>query len=112
MATRTLSSGSVLLPNVGMSQSGLMLAALIGGFVVWLMMNQRLSAYWSILIGGGSSATATPTTGGSTTIIPPLISGAPNSGLTFKWTNPFGPGGAFGPPATTTTPPAAPSTGS
>ena len=44
-----------------MSQSGLMLAALIGGFVVWLMMNQKLGAYWSILIGGGSTAAATTT---------------------------------------------------
>ena len=101
-----------------MSQSGLIAAALIGGFVMWVMMNGKLGAYWSILIGGGSTSSTAPPIGptvgstnpdGSTTIIPPLIPGAPNSGLTFKWTNPFGPGGLFGPPATTppaTTPPA------
>lgn len=100
-----------VLPNAGMSQSSLMVAALIGGFIVYLGFAGKLQAYWSLLIGGGSgSAAAAPATSsgsGATTIVPPVIPGVPNSGLTFKWTNPFGPGGIFGPPATTP----APSTG-
>jgi hypothetical protein len=60
-----------VLPNVGMSQSTVLVGALIGGFAVWLALNQKLGAYWSILIGGGSSATTatTPatTTGATTT---------------------------------------------
>ena len=63
-------SPTVLLPDVGMSQSGLMVAALVGGFVIWLMMKGKLAAYWSILLGGNSgAATAAPaaTTAPSTT---------------------------------------------
>jgi hypothetical protein len=72
------------LPDVGMSQSGLMVAALIGGFVVWLMMNGKLATYWSILLGGSSSTTAPAaapsggTTGsGGSTLPSPGSSGAP-----------------------------------
>ena len=46
-----------VLPNVGMSQSAVMVGALIGGFVVFLALQQKLGVYWAILIGGGSSAT-------------------------------------------------------
>lgn len=62
-------SPSVLMPNVGMSQSGLMVASLLGGFVVYLALNQKLGAYWSILIGG-SSSTATAASTPSTTTAP------------------------------------------
>jgi hypothetical protein len=48
-----------------MSQSEWLGAVLIAGFIVWLAMNQRLSVYWSILLGGGG--TTGGTTGGSAT---------------------------------------------
>lgn len=51
-------------PNVSLSQSGLMVAALLGGFVVFLALQGKLGNYWSILLGGGASATtgaASPT---------------------------------------------------
>lgn len=51
-------SPTPVLPSVSMSQSGLMVAALIGGFVVWLALSGKLATYWSILIGGGASSTA------------------------------------------------------
>ena len=53
-----LSSGSAVLPTVSMSQSTLMVGALFAGFLVWLAMNGKLQAYWSLLLGGGSSSTA------------------------------------------------------
>ena len=85
-----------VLPNASMSQSSLMVAALLGGFIVYLALAGKLQAYWSILIGGGSSAAATSSgsttgSGGSTyQVIPPLIPGVPNSGLTITVPNLFG----------------------
>jgi hypothetical protein len=55
-----------ILPNVGMSQSGLMISALLAGFVVYLAIKQRLGVYWSILIGGGGTSTTTPQPSAST----------------------------------------------
>jgi hypothetical protein len=66
---KVLSAPTPLLPSVGMSQSALLVTALIGGFVVYLMLAQKLGAYWSILMGGSSSAataTAPATTSGTT----------------------------------------------
>ena len=71
---RVLTAPSPVLPSVGMSQSALMVTALIGGFVVYLMLAQKLAAYWSILMGGSSSA-ATATTG--TTAAPAATTAAP-----------------------------------
>jgi hypothetical protein len=70
--TATLSSGSVLLPDASMSQSGLMLAALVGGFVIWLMLQGKLGNYWSILMGGSTTApsTTTPSTTTPSTTAP------------------------------------------
>ena len=59
---KVLSSPSPVLPSASMSQSGLMVAALLGGFVVFLAMQGKLAAYWSILLGGGSASTAPATT--------------------------------------------------
>ena len=42
------------LPNVSMSQSGLMVAALIGGFIVYLAMQGKLGTYWTLMTGGGA----------------------------------------------------------
>jgi hypothetical protein len=71
MAT-VLKSPSVLLPSASMSQSGLMAAALIGGFFIWLMMQGKLATYWSILMGGASAAPAAPaTTTGTGGVIAP-----------------------------------------
>ena len=69
-----------ILPNASLSQSGLIAAALIGGFVVYLMMGQKLATYWSILIGGGSSAAPATTTGTGGVIAPSGIANqAPGS---------------------------------
>jgi hypothetical protein len=78
-------------PNVSMSQSGLMVAALLGGFVVFLAMQGKLQNYWSILLGGGSTSTssaASPTTAtpGATTTAP----AATTPSTTATTTNPFG----------------------
>jgi hypothetical protein len=51
-------SGTALLPDVGMSQSQVMIGALLAGFFVYLAMAGKLAAYWSILIGGGSGQAA------------------------------------------------------
>lgn len=34
-----------------MNQSGLIAAALVAGFVLWLAMTKRLTTYWSLLMG-------------------------------------------------------------
>jgi hypothetical protein len=87
----TLTSGSALLPDVGMSQSSLMLGALLAGFVVWLGMQGKLAAYWSILIGGGSSTAApaatTTTPSATTPTAPATTTTAPTTSTT---TNPLG----------------------
>lgn len=61
---KVLSSPSPVLPSASLSQSGLMVAALLGGFVVFLAMQGKLATYWSILLGGGGGSTST-TTGSS-----------------------------------------------
>jgi hypothetical protein len=65
---KVLASPTPVLPDVGISQSSLMAAALLAGFVVWLAMNGKLATYWSLLTGGsGATANATSsTTTGST----------------------------------------------
>jgi hypothetical protein len=48
-----------------MSQSGVIVASLVGGFILWLALQGRLGAYWTLLAGGGSKgATAAPTGSG------------------------------------------------
>lgn len=42
-----------------MSQSEIIVGALLGGFVLFLLMSGRLATYWALLTGGGASA-ATP----------------------------------------------------
>jgi len=77
-----------------MSQSGLMVAALIGGFVVFVAMQGKLANYWSILLGGGASATAgtqsppgAPATGGAGSA-PSAPATTPSATATTA--NPFG----------------------
>ena len=54
-----------------LSQSSLMGAALIAGFILYLGMSGKLGAYWSILTGGtakgGTAASATAPSGTTTT---------------------------------------------
>jgi hypothetical protein len=54
---------TIVAQGASMSQSSAMGAALIAGFVVFLMMKGKLGAYWSILIGGGAKAASTGTGG-------------------------------------------------
>lgn len=60
-----------------MPQSGVIVAALMGGFVLWLALNNKLLAYWTILVGGapgsGGTSAAGPQVGSSAT--------GPSSGL-------------------------------
>src|ERR1700733_2632458 len=83
---RVLTSPSPVLPSVGMSQSGLMVAALLAGFVVYLMLSQKLGSYWSILMGGASATTATnpaatPTTTTPSTTAPATTTAPSNASL-------------------------------
>jgi hypothetical protein len=82
-----LKSGSVLLPSVGMSQSTVMLGALLAGFVVWLAMNGKLQAYWSLLLGGGatSSSTGAAIVPGTETTGTPGLAWNPFAGLPSSW---------------------------
>jgi hypothetical protein len=50
-----------------MSQSQVLVGALLAGFVVYLAMNGKLAAYWKLLTGGGTAAPSTPTAGTTTT---------------------------------------------
>ena len=80
-----------LAPNIGMSQSALMVAALIGGFVVFVAMQGKLGNYWSILLGGGAGASAT--TPAATTTTPSTTTTAPGAttpSTTATTANPFG----------------------
>jgi hypothetical protein len=78
------------LPNATMSQSGLMVAALLGGFVVYLAMTGKLAAYWSILMGGGATSTAAPAaTTTSPTTTSPTTTSPTTSSTTSPTYNPF-----------------------
>jgi hypothetical protein len=43
------------------SQSTVLVGVLLAGFVVWLLMNKKLAAYWAILTGATAGSTANPT---------------------------------------------------
>lgn len=124
MPTVAKSPAPMILPNVSMSQSSVIGAALIGGFILYLMLQGKLGAYWSLLMGGSNAASAAPptttgttqgpatpgayvdpSTGQSTTLNPnPGYLIAPNPSIGFPGlTNPF-----YVPPATTTAPSASP----
>lgn len=64
-----------------MSQSTILVGALLAAFIVWLAMQGRLSAYWAILSG---SAAGAPSTGATT---------SPPAGTLL---NPFAPGAGTG----------------
>ena len=79
------------LPNVSMSQSGLMVAALIGGFIVYLAMQGKLGTYWTLMTGGGGSSTAAApaaTSPSATTTSPSSTTTSPST--TATTTSPFG----------------------
>lgn len=97
-------SPSPILPDVSMSQSGLIVAALIGGFVIYLTITGKLAAYWSILTGG-ASATATSSTS-STSSTASAASSTATTGSTAATPTTSTPTTTT-PTTTTTTPPAA-----
>jgi hypothetical protein len=77
------------------SQSEVLGAVLIAGFLLFLAMNQRLKAYWSILLGGTPSGGGTPATAapGASSTAPPsagsVLGGAVTDALK-NFGNPFG----------------------
>jgi len=73
-----------------MTQSGWLAAALLAGFLLWLAMQGKLQAYWSILAGGAPAAPAT--TPAAATAALPAASGGPLIDL--------GPFGTFDPQLT------------
>jgi hypothetical protein len=77
---KVLASPSPILPSASMSQSGIMVAALLGGFVVFLAMQGKLGNYWSILLGGGSTAAAPASTNPAATPTTPTTPTTPSSG--------------------------------
>lgn len=91
-------------PNVSMSQSGLMVAALLGGFVVFLALQGKLANYWSILLGGGASATSSTSSGTTTPAVPSTGSGSTSSGSTGSTTTPANPFSFLGGTANPTAP--------
>ena len=83
------------LPDVSMSQSGLMVAALIGGFIVYLAMQGKLGTYWTLMTGGGGSSAASTASPAATTTSPSATTTSPAS-TTATTANPFGlPSSAF-----------------
>lgn len=63
------SAKQIVMAGAGMSQSSMMGAALIAGFVVFLAAKGKLGAYWSLLLGGsasgGNSSSGGSSAGGS-----------------------------------------------
>ena len=49
-----------------MSQSEVLVGALLGAFVIFLLMTNRLGAYWALLTGGGASAASNDTPAANT----------------------------------------------
>jgi hypothetical protein len=46
-----------------LSQSSVLVGALLAGFIVWLILNGKLGTYWSLLLGGAAAtATSSPAT--------------------------------------------------
>jgi hypothetical protein len=74
-----------------MTQSGWIAAALLLGFALWLAMQNKLGAYWSILVGGST---------GGTTPAAPQPAAAQSSGMApgmIGGGNPASPGGSGAP---------------
>lgn len=72
-------SPSPVLPAISMSQSGVIVGALLGGFVIYLLIQGRLAVYYNLLLGGaGASKPAVPS---PSTAQPPGVApqGAPLS---------------------------------
>jgi hypothetical protein len=68
-----------------MSQSELLGAVLIAGFLLWLAINKRLGVYWSLLLGG--AAVAAPAASG-TSSGPAAPAGSPPTVTTAPVTDP------------------------
>lgn len=49
-----------------MSQSTVLIGALLAAFIVYLAMNNRLVTYWQLLTGGGTTTTTSATTPNAT----------------------------------------------
>lgn len=64
-------SPSPVLPAIQMSQSGVMIAALLGGFVIYLLIQGRLAVYYNLLIGGAGASTPAAPVPSPSTATPP-----------------------------------------
>jgi hypothetical protein len=84
------------------TQSGWIAAALIAGFLLWLALQNRLGAYWSILSGGGGGGSSGAGSGNQPAPLIPAYPGAvpsvtkPTIGNIFG--DFFGPTGLFSTP--------------
>src|SRR5215472_5168000 len=79
-----------VLPDVQASQSTVIVVALIGAFLLWLLLTGRLAAYWALLTGGGATS-ASPSPPSSSSSGPsspgPPASGPPGVPSTIPGTN-------------------------
>ena len=71
MAGATITAGSALLPSVHVSQATVMIGSLVGGFVLYLALNNRLAVYWGLLLGGTATAAPADPPGSVAVPIPP-----------------------------------------
>jgi hypothetical protein len=88
-------------------------AVLIAGFLLFLAMNQRLKAYWSILLGGTPAGGGTPAAAGLPAVVSPQSGAAPPAAVPPTTTGtPAAPGSTTTPATTTpaTTTPSSPAT--
>jgi hypothetical protein len=98
----------VFLPSDSMSQSAVMLGALVAGFLVYLMLRGRLGTYWALMTGGTATSTSTGATivPGTQTPGTPGIAVNPFAGLPNPFGGTFWHDFIFGPSATPATTPA------
>jgi hypothetical protein len=76
-----------------MNQSAVIGGGLIGGFLLYLAMNNRLSVYWSILLGKGGGSSGGGSSGGSGSTTPTPAAPKDYGGGLVQPTSPFNPFG-------------------
>lgn len=70
------------IPRPALSQSTIVIAAIAGAWVLWLAANNKLLAYWQILMGqGAATTTGSGTVGGATTGNVTSVTGTPGASV-------------------------------